>query len=105
MSASTSRTVEGQQIIVGGVAVTVELSHGELDIRVSGRDREAEGEQVVIGGQWGKGHGTLYVDGDEPGAVSAHRFVIYDSRMEADRIARKARQSEEEARMSALYNR
>ena len=91
----TSRTVEGKRVTVGGVTVRVELDEGELSIRVSGRDREAEGELAVIGDQWGKGHGNLYVEGEEPGDVRHERFIIRDSRMEEDRLARKERQKAE----------
>jgi hypothetical protein len=104
MSESTSRTVKGQRVVEGGVTVTVEMNHGELEIRVSGRDREAEGEQVVIGRRWGKGHGTLYVEGEEAGDVSGHRFVIHDSREEEDRLARLEQQAAELARVSTLYS-
>jgi hypothetical protein len=80
MSSSTSRTVEGEVVLVGGVAVRVELDEGELSIRVSACDPAAEDEQVAISPDRKYGHGTLYTEGELPGEVHGHRFAVYRKR-------------------------
>jgi hypothetical protein len=77
-SAATTRTVEGQQVIVGGVTVTVELNEGELDIRVSACD-DSDGEMPSVGlaPLEGTGHGSLYVTGSEPGRTQHFRFLLH----------------------------
>jgi len=78
----TTRTVEGQQVTVGGVTVCVELDEGELSIRVSARDplADLEDERVAVSPGRGYGHGTLYTEGELPGEVHAHRFSVYGKR-------------------------
>jgi hypothetical protein len=81
-SAATTRTVEGQQVIVGGVTVTVELNEGELDIRVSACDDsegegEGEGDRIDLHPMAGIGHGNIYVTGSGLGVTSHERFTIH----------------------------
>jgi hypothetical protein len=77
-SAATTRTVEGEQITVGGVTVRVELDEGELSIRVSACDDFAdEADQIDLHPMAGTGHGNLYITGEAPGRTSHVRFVIH----------------------------
>lgn len=80
---STSRTVEGQQVTVGGVTVRVELDEGELSIRVSACDPLSgleDDERVAISPDRKYGHGTLYTEGELPGEVHGHRFSVHGKR-------------------------
>lgn len=76
----TSRTVEGEVVLIGGVAVRLELDEGELSIRVSAVDPAAECDQVEISPERRYGHGNLYVEGELPGEVYGYRFAIYGKR-------------------------
>jgi hypothetical protein len=79
---STSRTVEGEQVTVGGVTVRIELDEGELSIRVSACDPldGLEDERVAVSPDRKYGHGTLYTEGELPGEVHGHRFAVYQKR-------------------------